>query len=63
MWTKYGLNLKKKSRKQLIINIYETLISGVEGSRTPVQTSRPLAFYMLIFLLIVGTKQERNQPT
>ena len=46
------------------LNLWEGLNPcGVEGSRTPVQTSQPLAFYMLIFLLIVGTKQERNQPT
>ena len=36
---------------------------GVEGSRTPVQTSLPLAFYMLISLLFVGTRQEMNKPT
>jgi hypothetical protein len=37
--------------------------SGVEGSRTPVQTSLPLAFYMLISLLVVGIGQETNKPT
>jgi len=37
--------------------------SGVEGSRTPVQTSLPLAFYMLISLLFVGIEQEMNKPT
>ena len=35
---------------------------GVEGSRTPVQTSLPLAFYMLISLLLFGTSPEMNQP-
>lgn len=42
--------------------VYEALLCGVEGSRTPVQTSLPLAFYMLISLLLFGTSQEMNQP-
>jgi len=37
-------------------------IGGVEGSRTPVQTSLPLAFYMLISPFFVGTSPEVNPP-
>jgi hypothetical protein len=37
--------------------------SGVEGSRTPVQTMLPLIFYMLIVLLLVGNGQEKHKPT
>ena len=45
------------------LNLWEGLNPcGVEGSRTPVQTSLPLAFYMLISLLLFGTSQEMNQP-
>jgi len=36
--------------------------SGAEGSRTPVQTSSPKAFYMLIPALIVGRQQEPDKP-
>src|SRR5258706_7851900 len=35
---------------------------GAEGSRTPVQTHSSKAFYMLISLLVVGSKQEMNKP-
>ncbi len=38
-------------------------LCGAEGTRTPVQTSPPLAFYMLISLLFVGREQETNKPT
>jgi len=37
-------------------------LSGAEGSRTPVQTSSPKAFYMLIPALIVGRQQEPDKP-
>lgn len=37
-------------------------MSGAEGSRTPVQTSLPQAFYMLILLLLVGDIQEPGKP-
>jgi len=37
-------------------------LSGAEGSRTPVQTSSPKAFYMLIPALIVGRRQEPDKP-
>jgi site-specific DNA recombinase len=36
--------------------------SGAEGSRTPVQTSPPKAFYMLIPALIVGKQPEPDTP-
>lgn len=36
---------------------------GADRTRTGVQTSQPLAFYMLISLLIVGGKPEKNKPT
>ena len=35
---------------------------GGEGSRTPVQTYSPKAFYMLIPALIVGRRQEPDTP-
>lgn len=35
---------------------------GAEGSRTPVQTSSPKAFYMLIPALFVGKQQEPDEP-
>ena len=38
------------------------LLCGVEGSRTPVQTSLPLAFYMLISPFFVGASPGVNQP-
>lgn len=37
-------------------------LSGGEGSRTPVQTSSPKAFYMLILAIIVGKRQEPDTP-
>jgi len=37
-------------------------LSGAEGSRTPVQTSSPKAFYMLIPALFVGKQQEPDTP-
>ncbi len=45
------------------LNLWEGLSPcGVEGSRTPVQTTLPLIFYMLIVLLLVGGKQEKHKP-
>lgn len=38
-------------------------VSGAEGNRTPVQTSREKAFYMLILLLIVGKTRSVWPPT
>jgi hypothetical protein len=35
---------------------------GAEGNRTPVQTYSPIAFYMLISLLLVGDEPEKNKP-
>lgn len=35
---------------------------GGDGNRTRVQTYSPKAFYMLISLLLVGMRQERNKP-
>jgi hypothetical protein len=35
---------------------------GADRIRTGVQTLQPLAFYMLISLLIVGGKPEKNKP-
>jgi hypothetical protein len=43
-------------------NIFNTLKSGGEGNRTPVQTYSTKAFYMLSSLLIVGDGQEMNEP-
>jgi len=37
-------------------------LGGAEGSRTPVQTSSPKAFYMLIPALIVGRRQGPDKP-
>jgi len=36
--------------------------SGADRTRTGVQTSWPLAFYMLISLLVVGDEPEKNKP-
>ena len=38
------------------------IVSGADRIRTGVQTSQPLAFYMLISLLIVGNQPEKNKP-
>ena len=35
---------------------------GAEGNRTPVQTYPSKAFYMLILVLIVGTRPEPVEP-
>ena len=35
---------------------------GAEGTRTPVQTQPPKAFYMLIPALIVGKRMEPDTP-
>jgi len=37
-------------------------ISGAGGSRTPVQTYPPKAFYMFIWLLFVGNEQGTGKP-
>ena len=36
--------------------------SGVEGTRTPVQTYPSKAFYMFIPALLVGKQQETDEP-
>ena len=51
---------KIPTKKPLIYSGF--LIRGGEGSRTPVQTSSPKAFYMLIPALIVGKQQEPDTP-
>jgi len=38
------------------------IFSGGEESRTPVQTYSSKAFYMFIWLLFVGRKQEISKP-
>ena len=37
--------------------------SGADRNRTGVQTNSPQAFYMFIYVLIVGKRQEHNKPT
>jgi len=50
-------------KKALQINDLQGLkFRGAEGTRTPVQTSPPKAFYMLIPALIVGKQQEPDKP-
>jgi len=56
-----------KEKRLLIINkkgdsLSKIPLSGGEGSRTPVQTSSPKAFYMLIPALFVGKQQEPDTP-
>lgn len=36
---------------------------GADRTRTGVQTNSPQAFYMFIYVLIVGKKPEHNKPT
>ena len=44
------------------MNVVRAGEGGGEGTRTPVQTYSAKAFYMLISLLFVGSKQEMNKP-
>jgi len=45
-----------------ILIMFLILLSGTEGSRTPVQTYSSKAFYMFILALIVGQIPELNKP-
>ena len=41
----------------------EIRCGGADRTRTGVQTNSPQAFYMFIYVLIVGKRQEHNKPT
>jgi hypothetical protein len=57
MWHQVSQGTKKP------LNISGLIIRGAEGSRTPVQTYSPKAFYMLIPALIVGRWPGPDKPT
>lgn len=43
--------------------LFTKSVSGADRTRTGVQTNSPQAFYMFIYVLIVGKRQEHNKPT
>ena len=45
-----------------ILILFLILLSGTEGSRTPVQTYSVKAFYMLISALVFVNEPEQNKP-